>query len=273
MALRKTPREKALGVADTFDAQGARWAADRESALQDLAALELTLGEAALADPVAAASLPKQMQELRDRALVAGQAFAAAGVNALAARRDAIRAEAAELSPEVATAREALEAHESRTAALLAALEGHAGEDYTPASEMQPWDPSQALDTRVLKVPAHWLLADTLAALERARAVLLAVADGRDPREVAPGIGVSELPTSVSPGGLLPAPGFEAEPDKAAGFAAELVEAESALAEAQSLVDELEATRMPGLVEAQRAVKHLTVERDNCAGYVTTSAA
>jgi len=272
MALRKTPREKALGVVDTFDAHSAKWAADREAALSALAALELTLGEAALADPVAAASLPKQMQELRDRALVAGQALAAAGVNALAARRDAVRAEAEEMAPAIVVARDALDAHESRTAALLAALEGHTGEEYMLTSEM-PWNPSQAFDTRVLKVPTRWAISEALVALERAQLVLYAVADGRDPREVAPGIGVSELPESVRPGGLLPAPGFEAEPDKAAGFAAELVEADSALAEAVALVDELEANHRPGLEDAQRAVKHLTIERDNCAGYVTTSAA
>jgi hypothetical protein len=272
MALRKTPREKALETVKAFDAHGAKWAAEREAALSALAALELTLGEAALADPVAAASLPREMQELRDRALVAGQALAAAGANALVARRDAVRAEADELTPGVEAARSALAAHDSRTEALLAALQNHAGEDFIRASEM-PWNPAQAHDTQELKVPARWALADTLAALERAQLVLYAVAADTDVREVAPGIGVSELPTSVQPGGLLPAPGFEAEPDKAAGFRAELVEAESALAEAQSLVDELEATGMPGLVEAQRAVRHLVNEVDNCRGYVTASAA
>jgi hypothetical protein len=272
MALRKTPREKALGVVEAFDAHAARWAAERDLARSDLVALEATLGEAALAEPIAAASLPRQMQELRDRALVAEQAFAAAGVNALAARRDALRHEADELAAPIEAAREALEAHESRTVVLLAALQGHTGEDYTPASEMQPWDPSQAFEAREVKVPARWALADTLAALERARTVLLAVADGRDPREVAPGIGVSELPQSVQPGGLLPAPGFVAEPDQAAGFAAELVEAQSRLDEAQSRVDELEVAGGAGLVEAQRALKHAAFERDNCAGYVTSAA-
>jgi hypothetical protein len=270
---RRTAREKALEVVNAFDAHAARWAAERDLARSDLVALEATLGEAALADPIAAASLPKQMQELRDRALVAEQAFAAAGVNALVARRDAVRAEAAEMSPGIAAARDVLDAHESRTAVLLAALEGHTGEDYTPTSQM-PWGgPQEAFEAREVKVPARWALADALAALERARAVLLAVADGNDPREVAPGIGVSELPTSVQPGGLLPAPGFEPEPDKAAGFAAELVEAQSRLDEAQALVDELEAKGGAGLVEAQRALKHAVFERDNCAGYVTTSAA
>jgi hypothetical protein len=190
----------------------------------------------------------------------------------LAARRDAVRAEAEEMGPGVVAAHGTLDAHESRTAALLAALEGHTGEDYMPASQM-PWNPAQGLDTRVLKVPARWALVDTLAALERAQMVLFAVADGRDPREVAPGIGVSELPESVRPGGLLPAPGFEFPVDQAAQFRAELEEAQTRLDEALALVDELEVTGGgAGLVEAQRAVRHLTLERDNCAGYVSSTA-
>jgi hypothetical protein len=270
--LRKTtPREKALKIVEAFDAQATKWAADREAALSALTALELTLGDVALVDPVSAAGLPRELQELRDRALVAGQAFAAAGANALVARRDAVRAEAQEMGPGIVVAREALDAHESRTAALLASLEGHTGEDYTPVSEM-PWSPAQGLDTRVLKVPARWAFADALAAVERAQLVLLAVAADTDVREVAPGIGVSELPTSVQPGGLLPAPGFEPVVDQAAQFRAELEETEARVVVAQSLVDELTATGMPGLIEAQRALKHLVIERDNVAGYVASAA-
>ena len=127
MALRKTPREKALGVVEAFDAQGAKWAAEREAALSNLSNLEATLGEAALADAALAAQLPKQMQELRDRALVAGQALAAAEATALAARRSAVRAEAEEMAPALAVAREALQSHDSRSETLLRALEAHTG--------------------------------------------------------------------------------------------------------------------------------------------------
>lgn len=272
MQIKKSGHAKALATVQDLDAQAVSWATRRDAALGELAALEERVGEDALADPEGADGLPRRMQELRDRALVAGRAMDAVAGKALAARRDALRAEAEEMDPGIVAARDALDAHESRTAALLAALEGHTGEDYMRVAE-QPWNPAQAFDTQELKVPARWLLADTLATLERARAVLLAVADGVDPREVAPGVGVSELPAAVRPGGLLPAPGFEPVVDQAAQFRAELEEAEARVVVAQSLVDELTATGMPGLVEAQRALKHLCIERDNCAGYVTTSAA
>ena len=249
MAIRKSLREKALGLVEEMGAQAAKWTTERDSARSELAALELTIGEDALAGDVSAGQLAARLTALRDRADIAQRAVQAATGKALEARRDATRSEGAELSPGIELARSALAAHDVRVAGLLKALTDFSGEDYTPESAL-PYD---AYDVsvqgpRTVGTPARWALADTLAGLERAQAVLFALADG-------------------------PASGFEAVVDPQVGFAAELEEAESALVVAQSLVDELEATGGAGLVEAQRALKHLVIERDNCAGYVTTSAA
>ena len=248
MALRKTPREKALGIVEEMDAQAAKWTTERDSARSELAALELTIGEDALAGDVSAGQLAARLTVLRDRADIAQRAVQAATGKALEARRDATRSEGAEMSPGIELARSALAAHDVRVAGLLKALTDFSGEDYTPESAL-PYDPSLSLQgPRTMGTPARWALADTLAGLERAQAVLFALADG-------------------------PASGFEPVVDQAAQFRAELVEAESALAEAQSLVDELQSKGGAGLVEAQRAVRHLVTEVDNCRGYVTTSAA
>jgi hypothetical protein len=276
----KSPRAKALATVKEMDAHAAKWAAERDSARSDLAALEATLGEDALAFPVAAAQLPARMTALRDRADIAQRAVEAATGKGLVARRSAVAAEAEEMGPGIVVARDALEAHESRTAALLRALEAHTGESYTPESAM-PYD-AYDQGPRTVGTPARWALMDALEALQRARSALLAVADGRDPRQDVPGIGYDQLPASIRPGGLLPAPGFAEPVDPQVGFWAELEEAEARLDVVAARVEELqseaaaERPRIGVQVELAAALKDLkgiTVERDNIAGYVTVSPA
>lgn len=275
MAKRSTPRETALSVVAEMDALAESWSAKATAALAEIDRLTDSLGELALADPVAAAAAPARMQMSRDTAAVADRAVAAAQAKALVARRAAVRAEAAEVEPLIEAAQTKLTAHQERTAVLLAALIEHAHEDYSPTIPV-PYDSIGAEGTRSLKIPIVATLTVALSTLVKQQAILTAVADDIDPREVVFGIAFDLLPPIVRPGHpdcVLPAPGFDVPVDMGAQYRRELVEAEQRLADARGRLAEIEAgPTAAGLGEAQRDVTRREVNVANVRRYVDNAA-
>lgn len=178
MAAEKSPREVAVAEVEAHRAVVARWEAEKAASTAELESLQERAGEEVLANESAAISLPRSMQELRDRIDIASRAAAAASPKLEAAARVAVLAEADEWGAEQARRQVLLDAHEAKEQKLLGALQEFTGVDW----EVKREDRNLAeTGPRVIKrSTSEPLLADVRRA-ERTAWCLREIADGRDP--------------------------------------------------------------------------------------------
>lgn len=173
-----TPREIAMAEVRKHQEVVARWEAESAASTAELESLQERAGEEVLADESAAMSLPRSMQELRDRIDIASRAVAAATPKMEAAARVVVLAEADEWDAEHARRQALLDEHDAKQQKLLDALQKFTGLDWEVSRE----DRSIAeTGPRVIKNPTREpLLADVRRA-ERTAWCLRELAEGRDP--------------------------------------------------------------------------------------------
>lgn len=251
-----SPRDAAVEEFQRWSGEVERWQGVRDTAVSALEELEERSGRDLVdGDEGTVERLAAERAALEARAAMAKKAAAEAQSRAAAARRAALLAEASELDEPIAQARAAVEAHQARVARLLKALEDFSGAKYVQR-ELGDSIARAALnrgESVTLPIPKAAALVDTLARLEVAQELLRAAADGEDLRvavprayEVDPWSGAwfrfEDLPVSLRPGGLAPAPGFRApaDPREALRTAERAVEAaEEAMGEQQRRVDNI----------------------------------
>ncbi len=155
------------------------WQTTLAAAETALEALQAQTGEQALEDPELAFSIPRQMQEQRDRIDVARRAIEAQRPHVQAAERDYLLAEAAVLEGAAAAARKKLERHEARTQELLAQLEAHEG-PYTALGPVlhDKWLDGSRSGTFAGPTYKSDALRDEVRAAERPVQILRAMAEG-----------------------------------------------------------------------------------------------
>lgn len=197
-----------------------RWQAELAEARGALADLDTRAGAELLDDESAARRIPKLKAELWDRIDVAERALAEAEPRLERARRDVLRQEAATYEPLIVEQQKQLAEHDARTQALLEALQSHSGALYRPVTFDDPDLRNRAEQgERVsLPVPVRQRFVDEVERLTRRRDILLAVADGQDPRQVVGAGGLfavanppapQEYPASVwGPDAVIPAPAY-----------------------------------------------------------------
>lgn len=277
MAASLTKREQALAEIESNVAAAARWSSVAESAQRELAELEGSAGQALLdGGDEAASSLGAKINDLRARGRLALTAAAEAQRRAQVARVAALRAEAAELQPALTKARKAVAAHETRTGELLAALEEFTGASYRQTTWEDELRSAPEGASLTFQRPVLEMLQEAVQRLEWHQAILLAVADGRDPGTVVPPEALVDLPNSVHPDrGILPARGVSSPADAAADVSREREQAQARVDELTERVDHLEsavegldpiaagnaAAELPG---AHKALDDAIQERDHC---------
>lgn len=272
----KSGREKALVDVERYAAAVNEWAGRQAAVEGELVALEEGAGRALLDDETGSegSHLATHIAQLRVDADLAGRARLEAAEREMVARRAAVAAEADDLEPAVADARDAIKAHEARTAKLVKALQDFTGgqwrqldeDDYRRmAGGAGSWDR-----------PRLEMLRDELRGLEWRQAILRAVAQGVDPRTVVPPEALVNLPQSVHPDhGLIPAPGFTSPAALRAQVVEERESAQALVDEAAARVESLTAAledHVPevardaqvALPEAERELRRCTRQRDNC---------
>ncbi|KAA1426460.1 hypothetical protein [Nocardioides antri] len=208
----QTAREAVLAARGKL----AEWQTTLAAAESELADLEGRTGEQALDDPEIAFSIPRRMQEQRDRIGVAKKVITVQAARVRAAERDYLLTEASVLERKVVAARQKLERHEARTKELLAQLEAHEG-PYTPEGPVlyKQWlDGSRG---GVFRGPTYTsdALRDEIRTAERPVQIIRAMAEGRNLSDLfqewnLDSAGARDLyPACVwGPDVLVPAPGY-----------------------------------------------------------------
>ena len=172
---------------ESFTAQAVEWDTEQAHVLAELAKMEARAGAEVLADPAAMGTVAARVAALRARADLAGRAAVEARARAHEARVAALLAEADELTPALAVAREALAAHEERTAELRAALVEFTGAEW---AIVDPGTVDLAVTggARSFGAPVVWTLAAEVRGIEERQAELRATADrvAADPDYVDP---------------------------------------------------------------------------------------
>lgn len=252
-------RERAVARLEQLDDKAAEWQRRKAAAESELASLKASARRDALdLDEATAERAAARMSELSRLIGMAERALEEADRQYVTARRAVLLAEAVELDEPIAEARAAVEAHEARAARLLRALEDFTGARYV---ERHVGDAiaRNALDrgeTVRLPTPKVHELHRMLERLQVAQDLLRAAAAGEDLRaavprayEVDPWSGpwfrFDDLPESLRPGGLAPAPGFTApvDEDRVEGARTALAAAERAMNAQQKEVDAIVASR------------------------------
>jgi hypothetical protein len=245
-------RQTALEEHGRWAAEVQRWRVVRDTAERDAEALEERSGrELVDGDEGTAERLAAERDALRGRAAMAQKAAVEAQSRADVARRDALLAEAAELDEPIAQARAAVEAHEARAGRLLKALEGFTGAQFVQRSLDDAITRAARGEQVSLPIPKVQGLHRALERLQVAQELLRAAAAGEDLRQAVPRayavdpwsgpwFRFEDLPESLRPGGLAPAPGFTApadDHDPVAAAEEAVAEVEAAMLEQQRLVD------------------------------------
>lgn len=210
-----TQEAPTLSARDAALADVERWAAKvvelegrRDDCARELTALRSTSGRDLLDDSDGGllTRVSARIPELESTLGLLEKAIAEAVACQLTARRDALRAEAAELDGPIEEARALLCDHDDKTARLLGALEQHAGVKFrpeTPELLLEEAEGRGAFGVRMVwQRPRLELLQDEVSRLETRRDALLAAAHGQPVT-----LGWDELPDSLRPGGVLPLPG------------------------------------------------------------------
>ena len=162
----------------------ARWAADVDLLEGQLGVLQAGAGEAALADPKRAESLPGELRDVEGKLDVARRTTATAEAKLRTVQAEALEIAAQGHDADAAKSGQALNLHHERTAELLAALEEHEGH-YIPAAESR----SHATETVALtgQVVRTWEAPKSVALFREVKrselraAILRDMAAGIDP--------------------------------------------------------------------------------------------
>lgn len=178
---RKSPREQALAEVEKHGATVGKWEAERLTAERELASLQARAGEEVLADETAAGRLTSSMGKLRDRIEIASRAVEAARPKLDAARSAVVFAEAADWDAEAEKRARVLEAHDARTAELLAQLKAHDRVEYGRVPDPDPSEWGNIGKQRAGVRSRHSELADLVEQARLTAWVLREVAEGRDP--------------------------------------------------------------------------------------------
>lgn len=218
----KSPAEVARRDLDAQRETLARWGAQVAATEAELASLQQRAGEEVLDDPNAAGVLARSMQGLRDQLDIARRAVAAQGPRVQRAEAAYLNAEADLLEAVAVDARKKLEAHQTRTAGLLAQLAEHEGV-FVP--EVQLIDALRS--GNVLGTPTEWAtpksepLEDAAHLAGLRVQILREMAAGRDPAPLLQaqasrrdstvcGLSIPELypPCVWGPEAVVPAPAY-----------------------------------------------------------------
>lgn len=127
-----------VAAAEVIDARGvlAGWLQRKIDALREINRVQSLSGEKYLDDPDAVMKVPALLRELRDQVAVAHSAVGAQEPRVRSAEAAWLQAYADALSVDVRAAEARLEAHNAKTADLLAALEAHNG-TYVTRAELE----------------------------------------------------------------------------------------------------------------------------------------
>lgn len=184
------------------------WTTQGSEAQERVAALEDGAGTFLAEQPDKLDNLSAQLAAARERVGLADQALAVATGEERDARHAVARAAAAEVQPVIDALQERLDAHEERTAELVAALEEHAGGRWQARSvaDARP-DTSPGFLGAVRLVNWAPLVADDMradiATATRRRDMINHVAEGGKIAEKWPSVPVVQWPPEVRLGGVL----------------------------------------------------------------------
>lgn len=165
----KTPLDRARGKVAELEATVARWETEATTRGAELADLRGRAGDEVLADESAAGRIAAQVAELTSRQEIAGSAAAAAVRKLEAARREVLRAEAADLRERAGKLTAAADRRQKKVDAMLAelsAFEGGARYVAWQPSEMD-WERAKQGATITWKAPTTTLIRRWAAKLEK----------------------------------------------------------------------------------------------------------
>lgn len=124
----KNARDEAIAEVHRWEETVARWQAEEIAAQAEHGDITSRMGEEILEDPTRLDAISDALQQAERTAAAARSTAAAAEPKLLAARHAVLSIDAAELDKQAAAARVTLDAHDARTAELLAALAEHEGQ-------------------------------------------------------------------------------------------------------------------------------------------------